>query len=219
MDFSKYFKRYESLVSQVNDVFKKVEAEFPEKVKCGDGCSECCHAIFDLTFIEALYLKTQFNDQFSGKLKHDIITAASDIDRKIYKLKKKIADEAKSDKAELEIIAKLSRIKIKCPLLDKENKCIMYDKRPIACRVSGIPSSSNGFSHICGLSGFDKGQKYPTLNMDIVYKQLYKISNDLVRGINSKHKKMGDILAPVSMAILTDYNEDYLGVDNLEIIG
>lgn len=219
MDFSKYFTKYESLVKQVDDVFKKVEGEFSDEVNCSNGCSDCCYAIFDLTFIEALYLKHKFNDQFDGKIKHDIITEASDIDRKIYKMKKKIANESKSDKSDLEIIGKLSREKVKCPLLDKSKKCTMYTNRPIACRVSGIPSSSNGFSHICGLSGFDKGKKYPTLNMDVVYKQLYKISTDLVKDINSKHRKMGDILSPVSMALLTDYNEDYLGIDNLNIIG
>lgn len=220
MDFTKYFVKYENLVKQVDDAFRKVENEFNNEVNCSNGCSECCHAIFDLTFVEALYLKTKFNDLYTGKIKHEIITEANATDRKIYKLKKKIAQESKSEQAHIEIIGKLSREKVKCPLLNKENKCMMYDNRPVACRVSGIPSSSNGFSHICGLSGFDKGEKYPTLNMDVVYKQLYKISTDLVKDINSKHSKMGDILTPVSMALLTDYNEDYLGIDsNLQIIG
>ena len=220
MDFTKYFDKYENLVKQVDDAFRKVENEFSNEVNCNNGCYECCYAIFDLTFVEALYLKTKFNDLYTGKVKHEIITEANTTDRKIYKLKKKIAQESKSEQVNIEIIGKLSREKVKCPLLSKENKCMMYDNRPIACRISGIPSSSNGFAHICGLSGFDKGEKYPTLNMDVVYKQLYKISTDLVKEVNSKHNKMGDILTPVSMALLTDYNEDYLGIDsNLQIIG
>ncbi len=219
MDFSKYFIKYESLVKQVDDAFSNVESQFPDEVKCKNGCSDCCYAIFDLTFVEALYLKSKFNDQFKGKLKHEIITESNEIDRKIYKLKKKIAQGSKTDRPEIEIIANLSKEKVKCPLLDNDKKCRMYDNRPIACRVSGIPSSVNGFSHICGVSGFDKGKKYPTLNMDVVYRQLYKISTGLVKDINSKHKKMGDVLSPISMAILTDYNEDYLGIDSLDIIG
>lgn len=219
MDFTKYFDKYESLVKQVDDVFKQVNGEFSDEVKCDNGCSDCCYAIFDLTFIEALYLKQKFNEQFKGKIKHEVITEASDTDRKIYKMKKQIAQNVKTEQSDLEIIGRLSREKVKCPLLDENKKCMMYDNRPIACRVSGIPSSSNGFAHICGLSGFDKGKQYPTLNMDVVYKQLYKISTELVKGINSKHKKMGDILSPVSMALITDYNEEYLGIDTLTIIG
>lgn len=215
MDFSKYFKKYETLVKQVDDVFVKVESDYKNEVKCNNGCCDCCYAIFDLTFIEALYIKDQFDKNFKGKLKHEIITESNIVDRKIYKLKKDIAKNASSDNTDLEIIARLSREKVKCPLLDENNRCRIYDFRPIACRISGIPSSSNDFAHICGLSGFKKGEQYPTLNMDIVYKQLYNISKALVKDIKSKHKNMGDILVPLSMALITDYNEDYLGLIDL----
>ena len=218
MDFSKYFAQYESLVEQVDGVFKKVSDEHADEVNCSNGCTDCCFAVFDLTFVEALYLKTKFNEKFSGKLQHDIITEAGDIDRQLYKLKRDIVKNAEHEKGNLEIIARLSKARVKCPLFSK-NKCLMYDERPIACRVSGIPSSSNGFAHICGLSDFDKGKQYPTLNMDVVYNQLYKISKQLVKDINSKHRQMGDILAPVSMVLITDYNEDYLGLVKPTIIG
>ncbi len=218
MDFSKYFKQYESLVEQVDAVFEKVSNEFSDEVKCNNGCTECCFAVFDLTFIEALYLKTKFNEKFSGKIQHDIITEAGEIDRLLYKLKRDIVKKADHEKGNLEIIAKLSKAKVKCPLFSND-KCLMYEYRPIACRVSGIPSSTNGFAHICGLSAFNKGKEYPTLNMDIVYNKLYKISKQLVKDKNSKHRQMGDILAPVSMAIITDYNEEYLGLVKPTIIG
>lgn len=211
MDFSKYFDRYEKLVTQIDDVFTKVAGECPDEVNCNNGCTDCCFAVFDLTFIEALYLKNKFNEKFSGKIKHDIITEASDIDRQLYKLKRDLVKKADPDKADLEIIAHLSKARVKCPLFSKD-KCLMYEYRPIACRISGIPFSSSGLAHTCGLSGFDPGKQYPTLNMDVVYKQLYKISEDLVKDIKSKHTKMGDILVPVSMAIITDFNEDYLGL-------
>ncbi len=218
MDFSKYFTKYESLVEQIDGVFKKVADEFPIEVNCNNGCTDCCFAVFDLTFIEALYLKTKFNEQFSGKNKHDILTEAGEIDRQLYKLKRDIVKKSEHEKGNLEIIGHLSKARVKCPLF-LNSKCLMYENRPIACRVSGIPSSTSGFAHICGLSDFDKGKQYPTLNMDVVYNQLYKISKELVKDINSKHRQMGDILAPVSMAIITDYNEDYLGLVNPTIIG
>lgn len=219
MDFSTYFNRYENLVNQINDAFEKVKQNYSNEIKCKPGCSDCCYALFDLTLIEALYLKTKFDDNFSGKMKHEIITISNKTDRQIYKFKKKAAESVKDTGNDIEIIGKISKEKIRCPLLNDKDQCNLYDFRPIACRVYGIPTSAAGFGHTCGLSDFKKGVQYPTLNMDIVYSKLYDISKDLIREIRSKHNKMGDMLVPVSMALLTDYNEDYFGITSTEIIG
>ena len=55
-DFTPYFKRYESLLELADQAFQRVSKEYPESVKCRSGCSDCCHALFDLTLIEALYI-------------------------------------------------------------------------------------------------------------------------------------------------------------------
>ena len=36
--------------------FDRVRKTHAECVKCSEGCADCCHAVFDLTLIEALYL-------------------------------------------------------------------------------------------------------------------------------------------------------------------
>ena len=45
-----------------------------------------------------------------------------------------------------------------------------------------------------------------------IQKQLYDISGEIVRALNTKYVKMVDMLVPLSMAILTDYDEEYLGL-------
>jgi len=76
----------------------------------------------------------------------------------------------------------------------------------------GFPTSTAGVSHICGRTNFKQGQPYPTLNMDKIYTQLQLISAQLVKDIKSDKIKMHEMLIPVSMAIITDFDEDYLGV-------
>jgi hypothetical protein len=88
----------------------------------------------------------------------------------------------------------------------------MYESRPITCRVYGIPTSTAGTSHICGRTNFKQGEPYPTLNMDKIYTQLQLLSAQLVKDIRSKNIRMHEMLIPVSMALVTDFNEDYLGV-------
>ena len=102
--------------------------------------------------------------------------------------------------------------RVRCPLLNKDEKCDLYEHRPITCRFYGLPTSIGGISHTCGQSGFVEGEKYPTVKLDIIHNKLYDISNEFVKEIKSKYVKMADILVPLSMALLTDYNEEYLGL-------
>ncbi|MGA8181291.1 MAG: hypothetical protein WB792_14615, partial [Desulfobacterales bacterium] len=43
-------------------------------------------------------------------------------------------------------------------------------------------------------------------------KKLYEISAEFVAHIKTRHIKMADMLVPLSMAILTEYDEKYLGL-------
>jgi len=52
--------------------------------------------------------------------------------------------------------------------------------------------------------------------MDIILDRLIGIGKDLGKGIDSRYKDLGDMLLPLSMAIVTDYNEQYLGVKGKE---
>jgi hypothetical protein len=90
----------------------------------------------------------------------------------------------------------------------------MYAFRPIACRVYGIPQAVGGKGRTCGFSGFKPGESYPTLNHDIIHDQLMAISSELVQAIRSKHTQMAEVLVPLSMALITDYNEAYMGISS-----
>ena len=115
-------------------------------------------------------------------------------------------------KEEAAVIEEISHMRIRCPLLGDNDLCELYDYRPIACRVYGIPQAVNGKGRTCGFSGFQPGESYPTFNRDIIHDMLIVISAEFVQSIDSKHKKMGDLLVPLSMALVTDYDEAYLGL-------
>jgi Fe-S-cluster containining protein len=213
-DFTKYFKEYEKIVAMSDNAFDRVKKEYPDYVKCKIKCSDCCHALFDLTLIEALYINHHFNIKFQGtQQREDLLKKADNADRKTYMLKKKAYKESESGKDTSEILAGLSLERVECPMLDNEEKCYIYDHRPITCRVYGIPTSIYERGHTCGRSGFKQGDSYPTIKLDIIQKKLYEISANLVADLNTKHTSMADILVPLSMAILTDYTEQYLGIE------
>nr|WP_320190569.1 YkgJ family cysteine cluster protein [uncultured Desulfobacter sp.] len=212
MDLDKHFVKYEAVVSMVDQVFDRVKKEFSKEVFCREKCSDCCYAIFDLTLIEALYLNHKFNEKFSGTEKANLIAIADKTDRALAKMKRDAYKKVKDGADQLEIVGKMSQERVRCPLLGENNLCLMYEHRPITCRVYGIPTSTAGASHICGRTNFVQGKAYPTLNMDKIYTQLQLLSAELVKDINSTNIRMHELLIPVSMAMVTLFNDEFLGV-------
>jgi Fe-S-cluster containining protein len=212
IDFTPYFKKYEAISAKADELFAKVQEEFPESVKCEIKCADCCHALFDLALIEAIYINYRFNENFKGTERERLIDKSNRADRKTYMIKKKAYKDKEAGKNEVEILMELAAERVRCPLLNDDEKCDLYEYRPITCRLYGMPTSTGGIGHSCGKSGFVEGKQYPTANLDVIQKRLYEISAELVNNIKTKYVKMAEMLVPVSMAILTEYDEIYLGI-------
>lgn len=213
MDFGPYFEKYKSLVDQIEAVFNQVQSEYNECVACKIGCSDCCHALFDLTLIEAMFIKHQFDKVIPAEERQKIIEKANVADRKVYKLKREASKAHQEGKPENEILEEMAKERIRCPLLDEDEKCEMYESRPITCRLYGIPTVIGGQAHTCGLSNFEEGKQYPTVKLDNIQRKLYEISFELAQDIKSQYPKLAEVLVPLSMALLTNYNEEYLGIN------
>ncbi|MDL1963186.1 MAG: YkgJ family cysteine cluster protein [Deltaproteobacteria bacterium] len=218
IDFTSFFKQYEEILAMADKVFERVKNENSECVKCKTKCSDCCNALFDLYLIEALYINDKFNKKFKGSEREQLIERSNIADRTIYKLKRKAYKELESGKDENEILSKMAEERVRCPLLNDDDECAFYEYRPITCRLYGIPIAIGGVGHTCGLSAFTKGKQYPTVNMEKIHDKLYEISVELVKKIKSRNVKLADVLVPLSMALLTIYNKEYLGIGDINKI-
>lgn len=212
LDFSEFFKRYEAIIGEADQVFNTVKAKFAENVRCEKGCSDCCHALFDLTLVEALYLNKQFLERFSGKAKSEVLARADDADRLVHRLKRDAFKAAKEGASAQAILAEMAKVRVRCPLLDDAGACKMYDKRPVTCRIYGVPTAIGGQAHTCGKSGFEKGKPYPTVYLDRIQDKLYALSHELSGSLATRYKGLGEVLVPLSLALMTEYTEEYLGI-------
>ena len=212
MDLEHFFKQYEALVSLSEEAFGRVKKEHSPLVKCRVACDDCCFALFDLTLIEALYINHQFKRAFKGKDRDRLLEIENRVDRQLYKIKRKASRDLNAGIAEERIMMDMAGARMRCPLLNDKQTCELYRHRPITCRLYGIPTAIGGETYTCGKSGFAEGRSYPTVNIDAIQKRLFGISADLLTAIKSKHFKMADMVVPLSMALLTDYSEAYLGV-------
>jgi len=212
IDFKPFFGKYDALVTTADETFEKVRKTYPESVKCKIKCADCCYALFDLSLIEAIYINYRFHEIFAGTEKDKILEKANRLDRKIYKIKRNAYKEFESGKQEAAILDEMAKEKVRCPLLNDQEQCDLYTFRPITCRIYGIPTDIAGVGRTCGKSGFIEGKRYPTVHLDIIHRRLYDISAELTATIESQHVKIAEILMPLSMALLTEFNAEYLGI-------
>lgn len=219
-DLSPFFAAYEVLAAEADAVFSRVAQQYPDCVACQTGCDDCCHALFDLSLIEALYLNQRFVRAFDfGPERSRILFLAAETDRHITRVKKsyfktlrQVDDENAVQGAVADVMTQAARERAPCPLLTSEKTCVLYDYRPITCRLYGIPSAIGGKGHVCGLSRFDKGRNYPTVFLEKIQDRLDALSLDLQKGIGSRYTELHKVYVPLSMALLTSYDNTYLGV-------
>ncbi len=213
VDFTPFFNAYEALAAEADALFAGVGAAHPGCVTCKTGCSDCCHALFDLSFIEALYLNTQFLKAFPfGPKRSAVLAAAAETDRKLTVLKKKYFRTLRDGGAVQDIMEEAARARVRCPLLQADETCAMYDKRPITCRLYGIPAEIGGKSRVCGKSGFAAGKGYPAVRLERIQNRLDEIGRNLQEALQSRYSELYTVYVPLSMALLTRYDETYLGI-------
>lgn len=212
-DLSPVFEKYEALRRSVDDLFAQFNREFKAEVKCVEGCSDCCHAIFDLSLVEAMYINKKFIEKFdAGPDRSMILELADQADRQAYKFKRKVFKESKEGRDSNELVAEAARQRIRCPLLDDAGLCRIYEARPLTCRVYGVPTGIGGAAHTCGKSGFEPGKEYPTISMDALVRRLQDLSRELAEMIPGAYSDLPNVYVPLSMALMNRYDEEYLGL-------
>ncbi len=212
-DLSAVFAKYERLQAEADLLFEKVREQHPDCVTCQPGCSDCCNALFDLPLIEAMYLNKAFTESVPhGRQRSDILLAADQADRRAYKIKREIFKESQQGEDSNKLLEDAARLRLRCPLLDAESRCVLYDRRPVTCRIYGIPTSIGCKAHSCGLAAFKKGQAYPTVDLDRLNNRLMTLSQELAQNLQTRYSELPQVFVPVSMALITSYDEEYLGL-------
>ncbi len=210
--YDEFFKQYEILAKAAEQIFHKVKAEYPEGVTCKIECSDCCHAIFDISLVEALYLNFYFDKIFKDEEKNSIMEKANRADRVLYKIKRDAKKRLDRGHTEESLMVSLAAERVRCPLLNDREQCDLYEYRPVTCRFYGVPTEIGGVTHTCGKSGFIKGTSYPTVHLEKMNTQLFNLTSALVQTLNSKYSKLSAVVMPVSSALLTTFDDEFLGI-------
>jgi len=149
--------QYGTLLEEVDQWFEACVARHPDAIACHHGCSECCRGLFDITLLDALYLKKGFDllpaavqqavqVKAAGRLDY-LTTHWPDFTRPwlLNHIPEEQWDTMMPEEDETP-----------CPLLSDQGACLVYAHRPMTCRLNGIPMiDTNGeglFDEWCSLN-------------------------------------------------------------------
>jgi Fe-S-cluster containining protein len=132
--------RYGKLLGEVDRWFDGCLSRHPDQIVCGRGCSACCRGLFDITLLDALYLKRGFDrlpmpEQQEMREKSVARLAALEADYPEFRrpwtinhMSEEIWNGMMPEDDETP-----------CPLLSDQGVCQVFAHRPMTCRLNGLP--------------------------------------------------------------------------------
>lgn len=197
------FSQYLNVARKADVLFKTIQEKYPLSVKCRIHCYDCCYAIFGVFPIEAAYINYHFN-RLDRKVRRDVLKRAEKAEAEMLKAKDRL--KVFEDDPKMKVFG-LGKQRVRCPLLQSSEECVLYDKRPIICRIYGVPYSlkkeNKEISYVCGISGFEEKATYPTVKLDKLYNELIKLSTELLAEGGTPMKKLNkaNFMLPLSRVL------------------
>ena len=137
---STILNRYQELLSEVDTWFTHCSLATGQQIACQRGCSACCRGLFDITLLDARLLREGFG-QLSQDTQQRVITAA---EQSIAGIRTTWPDFNQPylfnsySEEEWELVMP-EEDETPCPLLGQDGLCLIYEHRPMTCRLNGIP--------------------------------------------------------------------------------
>ncbi|QWV99530.1 YkgJ family cysteine cluster protein [Geomonas nitrogeniifigens] len=132
--------RNRELLAQVDDWFARCMASYPEHIACRSGCSSCCRGTFDVTLLDAYYLKRGF-DLLPDEVKERVLAKCRDrlalMREQWPELDHPFVLNYRPEE-DWELLMP-DEDETPCVLLGDDGRCLVYENRPMTCRLHGIP--------------------------------------------------------------------------------
>jgi Fe-S-cluster containining protein len=207
MPLENIYQHYEELVKKADASFRRMETDYGECIGCRIHCSDCCHALFGLFLVEAAHIQKHF-EKLPKAERRAALLRADEADRELKKVEVKL--QRYGDEPQMRALT-LARERVRCPLLDKNEECILYPQRPVTCRLYGIPTAIQGKVRVCPAASFKPGETYPVFDLDGVYKALYELSKEILVERGTEDLEKASLLVSMSKAVKTPAEEILAG--------
>ncbi len=133
-------REYRSLLGNVDAWFNRCLETGGTAFSCRGGCSACCRGLFDITLLDAFLLKSAFSS-LKPAIRKEVLQKSQ---LRLEELQQRwpglqppyllngLPDHEWTEMPEDD--------ETPCPLLDAEGFCLIYNSRPLTCRLHGLPN-------------------------------------------------------------------------------
>jgi Fe-S-cluster containining protein len=205
--------QYGALLAEVDVWFSGCCAHYSPMISCHDGCSACCRGLFDITLLDAMYLRRGF-DVLPEPGKTAITHLAF---RRMEKLSQVntafVAPWFLNAIPEEDWDALMpEEDETPCLLLSETGGCLVYQHRPMTCRLNGIPlidiSGEDFFDEWCSLN-FTEGDPRQLEGLRFDFNHLFSREllhfQKLIRHLTGTIRNEVDLFIPA--ALVMDHNK------------
>ncbi len=131
---------YGDLLAEVDRWFAGCLERHPAEIACTSGCNACCCSLFDITLLDAWRLKSGF-DRLPLTTRRQILAK---VEARLAEIREQWPDFSEPYLLNLQPEEEWSRVvsdedETPCPLLTDDGTCLVYDVRPMTCRLHGLP--------------------------------------------------------------------------------
>ena len=134
------FSSYRRLLASVDSWFAGCMSSAASQIACRSGCSECCRGLFDITLLDAWYLQRGFEllpAEQRDRLREEAFRRLSRIQRLWPEFSHPYLLNLRPEEEWEELMP--DDDEMPCILLDDSGCCLLYDYRPMTCRLHGLP--------------------------------------------------------------------------------
>jgi len=132
-------QRLDVFIQRTKAVLDNVDALISETTpRCGRDHVQCCHGIVQVSLAEAIVLQKKMNSSLSSAQREECIGRAHEEGAVLQALHEELQE---SD--DFSVNRSFTHTAAACPLLDNST-CLLFDVRPIQCRLSDLSYPSQG---------------------------------------------------------------------------
>jgi Fe-S-cluster containining protein len=205
--------RYGALLAEVDTWFQRCLDQHSAHIACRNGCSACCRGLFDITLLDAFYLKKGF-DKLPEALKAEIVKKALMRLEQLSLLNPAFVEPWLLNGIPEDDWDALmpEEDETPCLLLSETGGCLVYDYRPMTCRLNGIPlidvSGEELFDEWCTLN-FTGEEPRDLAELRFGFTELFAqellLFQELIRCLTGSARNEVDLFIPA--AIVLDCSE------------
>jgi len=131
---------YQNLLHHIDQWFSTAIDRYPEHIRCSGGCSGCCRGLFDITLLDAILLRQGFDllpESSRDDVRQKCLERLMELQRLWPELSPPFMLNHRTEDEWEDLMP--DDDETPCPLLDGQGRCMVYEHRPMTCRLHGLP--------------------------------------------------------------------------------